>query len=79
MERLYMKCSCYDNIEADKVRVNSISPRWIDTDYTVAPGSGTTQLPVDRLKSLIGRVQPVKTVNYSCKQQGKHLNQEELK
>ena len=37
------------------------------------------QPPVDRLKSLIGSVQPVKTVNYSCKRKGKHLNQEEMK
>ena len=34
---------------AGKVRVNSISPGWIDTNYTVYEGSDATQQPVGRV------------------------------
>lgn len=34
---------------AGKVRVNSISPGWIDTDYTVYEGSDAIQHPVGRV------------------------------
>lgn len=34
---------------AGKARVNSISPGWIDTDYTVYEGSDATQQPVGRV------------------------------
>ena len=34
---------------AGKVRVNSISPGWIDTDYTVYEGPDATQQPVGRV------------------------------
>lgn len=34
---------------AGKVRVNSISPGWIDTDYTVYEGSDAVQQPVGRV------------------------------
>lgn len=34
---------------AGKVRVNSISPGWIDTDYTIYEGSDATQQPVGRV------------------------------
>lgn len=34
---------------AGKVRVNSISPGWIDTDYTVYEGSDAIQQPVGRV------------------------------
>jgi len=33
----------------DKCRVNSISPGWIDTDYTVYEGPDATQQPVGRV------------------------------
>ena len=32
-----------------KVRVNSISPSWIDTDYTVYEGADAVQQPVGRV------------------------------
>ena len=47
--------------------------------YVISLKFNDLQPPVDRLKSLIGRVQPPKTVNYSCKHKGMHLNQEEPK
>ena len=34
---------------ADRVRVNSISPGWIDTDYTVYEGPDAVQQPVGRV------------------------------
>ena len=34
---------------AGKVRVNSVSPGWIDTDYTVYEGSDATQQPAGRV------------------------------
>ena len=34
---------------AGKVRVNSISPGWIDTSYTIHKGSDATQQPVGRV------------------------------
>ena len=34
---------------AGKVRVNSISPGWIDTDYTVYEGADAVQQPVGRV------------------------------
>ncbi|MCH5169204.1 MAG: SDR family oxidoreductase [Prevotellaceae bacterium] len=34
---------------AGKVRVNSISPGWIDTDYTIYEGSDAMQQPVGRV------------------------------
>ena len=34
---------------AGKVRVNSISPGWIDTDYTIYEGPDATQQPVGRV------------------------------
>ena len=34
---------------AGKVRVNSVSPGWIDTDYTVYSGSDATQHPAGRV------------------------------
>ncbi len=34
---------------AGKVRVNSISPGWIDTDYTIYEGSDAVQQPVGRV------------------------------
>ena len=34
---------------AGKARVNSVSPGWIDTDYTVYSGSDATQHPVGRV------------------------------
>jgi len=34
---------------AQKVRVNSISPGWIDTDYTIYEGSDAVQQPVGRV------------------------------
>ena len=34
---------------SDKVRVNSISPGWIDTDYTVYQGSDAAQHPAGRV------------------------------
>ena len=34
---------------AGKVRVNSISPGWIDNNYTVYDGSDATQQPVGRV------------------------------
>ncbi len=34
---------------AGKVRVNSISPGWIDTDYTVYEGPDATQQPAGRV------------------------------
>ena len=34
---------------AGKVRVNSISPGWIDTDYTVYEGADATQQPAGRV------------------------------
>ena len=34
---------------AGKVRVNSVSPGWIDTDYTVYEGPDATQQPAGRV------------------------------
>ena len=34
---------------AGKVRVNSISPGWIDTDYTIYEGADAVQQPVGRV------------------------------
>ena len=34
---------------AGRVRVNSVSPGWIDNDYTVYEGSDATQQPVGRV------------------------------
>ena len=34
---------------AGKVRVNSVSPGWIDTDYTIYEGSDAVQQPVGRV------------------------------